>query len=202
MEDLNEFQPSGLAAGVTVKADAKNSSIIFERVEDAQIGEAGTSGPKSQQERHPAGAEFHTDGPAYYTTSVSQQTTLGNIGLRPTNPLLQRPEFEASLSAERTAADKPLFDENPNTIFSIRPKLLAGRYTWVDSDGIQVAVGEQKGSQRLLDVTVSMRDSLVGILSSPRAMERLTPSEGLLGYGNMSKTGKRAGALGSLAGAG
>lgn len=34
------------------------------------------------------------------------------------------------------------------------------------------------------------------------AMESLTPSEGLLGYGNMSKTGKRAGALGSLAGAG
>lgn len=226
----------------------KNSSIILERVEDAQVSEAGTGGPYNQQKRHifylahPAGAEFQTDGPAYYIPSVSQETALGNIGLRSAKPLLQRQELEANLSAGRTAADKPLFDENPIAIFSIRPKLLTGSYTWLNFYGSQVAVEEQKGSQRTLDITLSMkrelRDSLVATwclkvwhdtAESPQArkdgkshpsllnrstlarlitdlkfsaMERLTPAEGLLDYGNMSKMGKRVGALGSLAGAG
>lgn len=141
----------------------KNSSIIFERVEDAQPTEANRTGPGRQQKRpifylaHPAGAEFQTDTPAYYITSVSQEGTLGNIGLRSTKPLLQRPEFEVVLSAAGTAADKPLFDENPKVIFNMKPKMLSGRYTWVDSDGNQIAVEEQKGGQRTLDITVPMR---------------------------------------------
>lgn len=224
----------------------KNSSIIFERVEDAHVTEAGRNGPENQQKRHlfylarPAGAEFQTETPAYYLTAVSREATLGNISLRSTKSLLQRPEFEALLSATSTAEDKPLFDENPKVIFSIRPKLLADRYTWFNFDGGQVAVEEKKGSQRTLDITLPMkrelRDSLVATwclkvwhdtAESPQAkrdgkshplslrrytipcittdlnssaMERLTPAEGLLGYGNMSKTGKRVGALGSLAG--
>lgn len=226
----------------------KNSSIIFERVEDAHATEADINAPENEQKQHlfylahPAGAEFQVEIPAYYLTAVSREATLGNISLRSTKPLLQRPEFEAVLSATRTAADKPLFDENPKVIFSIRPKLLTGRHTWFDSDGNQVAAEEQKGSQRTLNITVSMkselRDALVATwclkvwhdtAESPQtkrdgksnfsslnkstiaclitdlnssAMERLTPAEGLLGYGSMSKTGKRVGALGSLAGAG
>lgn len=141
----------------------KNSSIIFERMEDVQTTEADGSGSKKQQKRHifylahPAGAEFQTDTPAYYITSVSREGTLGNIGLRSTKPLLQRPEFEVVLSAARTAADKPLFDENPKVLFNIKPKMLSGRYTWVNCDGSQVAVEEQKGSQRTLDIAVPMR---------------------------------------------
>lgn len=142
----------------------KNSSIIFERMEDVQPTEPDGSGPKKQQKRHifylahPVGAEFQTNTPGYYITSVPREGTLGNIGLRSTKPLLQRPEFEAVLSAAKTAADKPLFDENPKVIFNIKPKmLLSGRYTWFDSDGIQVAIEEQKGSQRTLDITVPMR---------------------------------------------
>lgn len=61
------------------------------------------------------------------------------------------------LSAARTAADRPLFDENPQVIHNINPKMLTGRYTWTDSDGSQVAVKEQKGSQRTLDIAVPMR---------------------------------------------
>lgn len=140
-----------------------NSSIIFERVEDAQPTEADTDGPEKQQKRHifylahPAGAEFQTDTPAYYITSVTQEGTLGNIGLRPAKNLLQRPEFEVVLSAARTAADRPLFDENPQVIFNINPKMLTGRYTWIDSDGSQLAVEEQKRSHHTLDITVPMR---------------------------------------------
>lgn len=140
-----------------------NSSIIFERMEDVQTTEADGNGSKEQQKRHifylahPAGAEFQTDTPAYYVTSVPREGTLGNIGLRSTKPLLQRPEFEVVLSAARTAADIPLFDEDPKVIFDIKPKVLSGRYTWVNSDGSQVAVEEQKGSQRTLDITVPMR---------------------------------------------
>lgn len=149
----------------------KNASIIFERVEDAHVTEADTNGPGKQQKRHifylahPAGAEFQTETPAYYITSASQEATLGNIGLQSTKPLLQKPEFEAVLSAARTAADKPLFNEHTKVIFRIRPKLLTGRYTWFDSDGSQVALEEKKGSQRTLDITVPMkretRDALV-----------------------------------------
>lgn len=149
----------------------KNSSIIFERVEDARPTESDRNGSEKQQKRHifylahPAGAEFQTDTPAYYITSASRERTLGNIGMRSTKPLLQRPEFEVVLSAAKTAADKPLFDENPKVIFNIKPKILSGRYTWFDSDGSQVAVEEQKGSQRTLDITVPMkreiRDALV-----------------------------------------
>lgn len=86
-----------------------------------------------------------------------REGTLGNISLRSTKPLLQRPEFEVVLSAARTAANKPLFDENPKAIFNIKPKMLTGRYTRVDSDRSQVAVEEQKGSQPTLDITVPMR---------------------------------------------
>lgn len=88
---------------------------------------------------------------------MSREGTLGNIGLRSTKPLLQRPQLEAVLSAARTAADKPLFDENPSVVFGIRPKMLTGRYTWFDPDGTQIAVEEQKGSRRTLDTTVPMR---------------------------------------------
>lgn len=141
----------------------KNSSIIFEREENTQIGENDKTRPEKQQKRsiyylaHPAGAEFQADTPAYFVTSVSPGTAVGNISLRSKTSWFRRPEFEAMLSAARTAADKPLFDESPRMIFTMRPKMLAGRYTWVDHDGTQVAVEEQKGSQRTLDITVSMR---------------------------------------------
>lgn len=127
--------------------------------------------PEKQQKRHIfylahlAGAEFQTDTPAYYITSVSQETALGNVSLRSTKSLLQRPDFKAVLSAAKTAADKPLLDEKPRHIFSIKPELLAGRNAWFNSDGSQIAVEEQKGIQRTLDITISMkrevRDALV-----------------------------------------
>ncbi|KAH8782748.1 hypothetical protein F5883DRAFT_708805 [Diaporthe sp. PMI_573] len=204
----------------------KNSSIIFERVEQVNVGKADTNGPEKLQKRHifylahPAGAQFQTDTPAYYITSVSREEAIGNVSLRSKKSRFKKSAFEAVLSAARTAADKPLFDdENARVIFSVRPKVLAGRYTWLDSDGGQVAVEEQKGSQHTLGIVVpmtrEMRDALVATwclkvwrdtAESPHAkkdaLERLTPAEGMLGYGNMSKAGKRVGALGSLAGAG
>lgn len=149
----------------------ENSSIILERVEGTNGGEANKNSPEEGQKRHifylahPLGAQFQTDTPAYYITSVSREEAIGNISLRCNKSRLKRPDFEALLSPARTAADKPLFDEDARVIFSIRPKMLAGRWTWSDSDGTQVAVEERKGSQPTLDITVSMtremRDALV-----------------------------------------
>lgn len=70
------------------------------------------------------------------------------------------------LSAESTAAGKPLFNENPRVIFNIKPKILAGGYTWSDSGGGQVAVEEQKGGQRTLDITASMKREMRDALAA------------------------------------
>lgn len=149
----------------------ENSSIIFERVERTNSSEADRDNTENEQKRHifylahPLGAQFQTDTPVYYITSVPREEAIGNISLRCNKSRLKRLEFEVKLSAARTAADKPLFDENARVLFSIRPKGLAGRWTWLDSDGSQVAVEERKGSQPTLDITVSMeremRDALV-----------------------------------------
>lgn len=143
----------------------ENSSIIFERVEGANGGgEADNKNkPGEGQERHifylahPLGAQFQADTPEYYITSASREETIENISLRCNKPRLKRPDFEALLSPARTAADKPLFDDNAQVIFSIRPKMLAGRWTWFDSDGTQIAVEDRRGSENTLDIAVSMR---------------------------------------------
>lgn len=134
----------------------ENASIILERVEE-------TGGSEAEQRRHifylahPLGAQFQTDTPAYYITSLSSDEVIGNISLRCNKSRLKRPGLEALLSAARTAADKPLFDENAQVIFSIRPKMLAGRWTWFDSDGTQIAVEDRRGRENTLDIAVSMR---------------------------------------------
>lgn len=134
----------------------ENSSIILERVEE-------TRGSEAEQKRHifylahPLGAQFQTDTPAYYITCVSSEEAIGNISLRCNKSRLKRPDFESLLSAARTAADKPLFDENARVLFSIRSKILAGRWTWFDSDGTQIAVEDRRGSEKALDIAVSMR---------------------------------------------
>lgn len=76
--------------------------------------------------------------------------------------------------------------------------------TWclkVWRDTAESPQAERHGKSHALSLNKSTIARLIPALKFS-AMETLTPAEGLLGYVNMSKTGKRVGALGSLAGAG
>ncbi len=224
----------------------KDSSVVFERVEHVQAEKVEGTAPGKQQNRHlfylahPAGAQFLTDNPAYYITSVVSEM-LGNISLEVCKSRFQKSEFKALLSAKKSMSASPLFDENAQPLFDVKLNWMGRRYTWTDSQSQQVAYEDGKVRPHKLVVTASMeramRDALVatwclrlwhdtaesrqarreGRLGSATdrlvdrdlasltnclsALQRWTPPESMRGYGNM-KMAKRAGALGSLAGAG
>ncbi|KAL7627726.1 hypothetical protein AAE478_001921 [Parahypoxylon ruwenzoriense] len=202
----------------------KGSSVLFEQVlEDDLPLEVGSTASTKQRNKHifylthPADAQYRADTPAYCITSVSPET-LGNISLETSKPRFQKTEFKALLSAKKNASDVPLFDKDAKLLFDVRPKWVSSRYTWTDCNGGQVAYEEGKGGEHKLVVTMPMntevRDALVAAWclrlwydtaesreAKRDAMERLTPPEGMQGYGN-SQMEKRIGALGSLAGAG
>lgn len=181
----------------------KGSSVVFERVEEEQgktesaattiadhneaekeIDGSGMASADSQQQKrqhlfylaHPAGAQFQTDTPAYYLTTVLPMEMLGNIILEPTAlssgvhfPGKKRPAFKALLHAGKSSRDAPLFDDKKDSLpplFAATPISRAKRwmgkggntngshrcsYTWTDSEGKQVAYEEEgagKGAQR------------------------------------------------------
>ncbi|KAL4944569.1 hypothetical protein BDV06DRAFT_220195 [Aspergillus oleicola] len=208
------------------KTPPKNSSVTFERVESS-IPEKAESSETPQQNHchkhlfylaHPADAQYRTDTPAYYITSVDASTTLGNLHFETSKPLFQKTEFTARLSSKRTSAHNPLFDEaeKTSTLFTARSaKWLSGRsnYTWTDGHGRQMAIedGPTKNSQHRLDIFVpmsqEMRDALVSLWvlrlwferaesreAKKEALERMTPA---VPYQDM-KLMKKTGALGAL----
>ncbi|KAI0139056.1 hypothetical protein F4776DRAFT_662752 [Hypoxylon sp. NC0597] len=201
----------------------KGSSVVFERVEEDPATGVDNAAPTKQQKQHifylahPASAQYQTDTPAYYLTSVSSEM-LGNIGLDKSKPRFQKMEFKALLTTGKNWSDNPLFDSNAELLFDVKPKLIGGHYTWYDSNGQLIAYEDGKAGQHKLVITTSMerkrRDALVAtwclrlwhdIAESREAkresMERLTPPEGLKGYSDMQMA-KRIGALSSLGGAG
>ncbi|KAB8071891.1 hypothetical protein BDV29DRAFT_178489 [Aspergillus leporis] len=198
-----------------------SSSIKFERAEHDRPEKPESNVSHNQHLfylAHPAHAQYRTDIPAYYITSVSSQT-LGNIRLETSKSRLQKVEFKAFLSAKKTASDKPLFDDKKfeQNIISAKSKWASGRYRWVDVDSREVAVEEGKGEQHRLVVTVpmprEMRDVLVALWvlrlwyytaesrqARRKALERLTPPSA---YGGVElKFAKRTGALGAISGGG
>ncbi|KAI1098114.1 hypothetical protein F4804DRAFT_325637 [Jackrogersella minutella] len=202
----------------------KGSSVIFERVEDDLPLEAKNVTSIEQLGSrqifylaHPAGAQYQTDSPAYYLTSVTPESP-GNISLEASQSRFQKTEFKMLLSKGKTWLDKPLFNRSPELLFKAKPRWMGGCYTWSDSSGRQLAYEDDKGGQHKLLVTMpiakDIRDALVATWclrlwyetaestqAKRDAMERLTPIEGIQGYNNM-KMVKRIGALGSLGGAG
>ncbi|KAL3484204.1 hypothetical protein BJX62DRAFT_219074 [Aspergillus germanicus] len=210
------------------KTPQKNSSIIFERIEnDNRVPEKPEgSGTKQQPQlqhqhlfylAHPADAQYRTDTPGYYITSVDRGT-VGNIHFETSKSRLQKTEFQALLSAKRTASDRPLFDDagKATTLFTARPaKLMSSRYTWTRENGSQVAFEDGRGEEHRLAITTAMpqemRDALVAswmlklwyeTAESKQAkreeLERLTAP---VSYQDWTYA-KRVGALGALAGAG
>ncbi|KAL4959259.1 uncharacterized protein BDV14DRAFT_185020 [Aspergillus stella-maris] len=206
----------------------KNSSVTFERAELSTPENAGLSQTETYYKHifylaHPAGAQYRSDIPAYYITSVEANTTLGNLHFETSKPRFQKPEFAARLSANRTSADKPLFDDadQANVLFTARPaKWLSGisGYTWFNDAGQQVAVenGPGRNGQYRLDISVpqnqEMRDALVSLWAlrlwyetaeskeaKREELERLTPA---VPYHQDLKQTKRVGALGSFAAGG
>ncbi|KAI1777282.1 hypothetical protein F4818DRAFT_409834 [Hypoxylon cercidicola] len=201
----------------------KGTSVAFGRVEhelSPKVEDAASAKLQNQQLfylAHPADAQFQTDTPAYYLTSVSPEMP-GNISLEASVSRFQKPQFKALLSSGKTWSDSPLFDTNPKLLFEVKPKWMSARYTWTDFSGKQVAYEDRKDDQHRLVITASMtrqmRDTLVALwclrlwhdtAESSQAkrdsMERMTDPESLRGYRG-SQLAKRVGAASSLAGAG
>ncbi|KAL2827805.1 hypothetical protein BDW59DRAFT_54770 [Aspergillus cavernicola] len=197
----------------------KSSSVIFERVEHDAPEKAGASEtlqPKHQHLfylAHPADAQYRTDIPAYYITSVDAET-VGNIHFETSKSRLQKTEFTALLSAKRTASHRPLFDEAGKlvTLFNARPKWMGSCYSWMDRNGHQLAFEDRKGEQHKLVITSPMsqdtRDALTAMWvlrlwyetaeskqAKKEAMERMMPP---VSYQDL-RLGKRVGGLGALA---
>ncbi|KAL4864368.1 hypothetical protein BDV12DRAFT_205748 [Aspergillus spectabilis] len=194
-------------------APPKNSSVIFERVED----NAHERARHLFYLAHPADAQYRTDIPAYYITSVDTET-VGNVHFKTSKRRLQKTEFTALLSAKRTASHRPLFNKagELSTLFNARPtSWRSSHYCWTDSDGHQVAFEDRESEQHKLVITQPMlqetRDALAGVWvlrlwyeaaesrqAKKEALERMMPP---VPYQDMTLA-KRVGALGALGGAG
>ncbi|KAI9923875.1 hypothetical protein ASPWEDRAFT_26422 [Aspergillus wentii DTO 134E9] len=190
----------------------KGSSVIFERIDNIEKEEHNQH---IFYLAHPPDAQYRNDTPAYYITSVSSET-LGNIVFETAKSRLQKTEFKALLSAKKTASDKPLFDDRPQLLFTVKPKWPGSQYKWTDADGKQIALEDKKGDQQKLSILVSMeqemRDALVAMwvlrIWHDTAESRKAKREALdsmappVPYISDMKLMKRTGALGAVGGGG
>lgn len=150
----------------------KGTSLVFERVGHEPAEKDSSTAPGKRQSRHlfylarPAGAQFQTDTPRSYVTSVSDEM-LGNINLETSKSRFQKPEFKALLSEKRTASSIPLFDEKAQCLFDIKPRWIGGRYKWTDSNGRDLAYEAKEAKRHKLVITASMgramREALVAM---------------------------------------
>ncbi|KAJ5951972.1 uncharacterized protein N7479_010385 [Penicillium vulpinum] len=156
----------------------KDSSVAFERIEHDVPGlkidvEGDTASTPRKRHlfylAHPVNGQYRTDIPARYYLTCAVPEMMGNIRLQSSDSRFQRTSFKAMLSAKRTAATKPLFDEGTQQrlLFDVQPNWKVGRncYRWSDSNGREVAVEEKENDRYKLSVMRSMsqelRDALV-----------------------------------------
>lgn len=161
-----------LSRSVVSFSSKQGSSVTFERVEHEGPEKAPSTESIKQRNRrlfhlvHPADADYRTDVPAYYITSMSRGM-IGNIQFETSKPRFQKTEFRALLSANKSSSDHSLFDEKAQQqlLFSVKPKWVGGRYKWIDSDSREIAFEDRKDGQHKLVVTAhmrrEMRDALV-----------------------------------------
>ena len=156
----------------------KDSSVAFERV-DQDVSEhenqnEGVTASKSRKRHifylaHPVNAHYRTDIPAKYYITAAVPEMVGNIRFETFETRFKKTSFKAMLSANKTASDKPLFNEGTQQLllFDIQPNWKVGRncYKWSDSNGRQVAVEETEGEKYKVSITRSisqeLRDALV-----------------------------------------
>ncbi|RTE80679.1 hypothetical protein BHE90_004754 [Fusarium euwallaceae] len=150
----------------------KGTTITFERVEYDGPGEAESMASIKQRNQqlfylvHPVNAQYRTDLPAYYITSASPDM-VGNIQLQTSKSLLQKVEFKALLSTEKTSSSDKLFDQvNQETLFEAKTKWKGGQYQWIDSAGKKIAHEEGKGEHKLVisvPIPQQHKDALVAL---------------------------------------
>lgn len=162
-----------LSRKVTIVIPNK-SSIKFERIEHVPPQkDESTARPTERRHHmfylvHPSNARYRTDVHPYYMTA-KKPSMLGNVRLEAATSRLQKTEFKALLSAGRSAADDPLFDENDGkkVLFSAKPRWMGGRCNWTDTKGKELAFEDGKGEKPRLIITTAMevdvRDALVAI---------------------------------------
>ena len=145
------------------------------KLSDAQSKDISRMGEQSESQSqhlfylvHPENARYRKDIPAqYYITAKTRELTLGNMRLDAGKSVLGKVEFKAVVSEGRTMYDKDLFDEKgERVLFCAKPKwACGGRLKWVDGEGRELAVEEEKGEEPTLVVTERMerevRDALV-----------------------------------------
>lgn len=163
-----------LSRSVISFSPKQDSTVIFERVEHQLPEKATSTEPTKQRNRclfylvHPLGAEYQTDIPAYYITSMSPGM-IGNIQFETSKPRFQKKEFRALLSANKSASDRSLFDKKAQQqlLFSVKPKWMGDRYKWTDPNGGEIAFEDSKDDQYKLVVTAhmqrEMRDALAAM---------------------------------------
>ncbi|KAK5939838.1 hypothetical protein PMZ80_008220 [Knufia obscura] len=215
----------------SIPRNGSSSSVIFERVEHdtsddkLEVESTNTSTPSPEQRNHhlcylvhPTTARYRPDldNPAYYITSMSSEM-LGNIHFEPTKSSFpgSKTSFKALLSAQKSATDKPLFDQAPQSLFTVKPKWKGGRYMWTDTNGTQVAFEDGSAKARKLVITLPMqrhmRDSLVALWvlriwhdvaesrqAKREVLESMTAPTALSAYPD-GKSWKRVRALGAVA---
>lgn len=147
------------------------SSIQFERVEGAFSQAKSSVSVKEGGEQlfymvHPENAQYRTDTPGYYLTSVSAEM-MGNIILDKTESKLQRSEFKALLNPGTNCKNNPLFSVHTQVLLSAKASWKSGRYKWTDSLGQEVASEDTKEHKHRLNIKSSlerhMRDALVAL---------------------------------------
>ncbi|KAF4463372.1 hypothetical protein FALBO_9801 [Fusarium albosuccineum] len=204
----------------------KPSSAKFERIEyeDEDLLKEGSIASLDQRSHRlfylarPLGAQYRTDVPSYYITTVSPEMP-GNIFFEVSKSLLQKPEFKAVLNPGKSSADSDLFDPaSQQTLFHVKPKWKGGQYQWIDSQGQKVAYESSKNNEHKLVILESLdrttRDALAALwalrlwhdvaesrTAKREELENLTAPEVPSPYPDM-KWVKRTGALGAAAGAG
>ncbi|KAI0104434.1 hypothetical protein F4814DRAFT_430751 [Daldinia grandis] len=201
----------------------KATSIAFEKLENNKSLEVDSSTSIESHNRHifylahPLGAQYRTDIPPYYLTSVSSDT-LGNVSLETSKSRLGKIAFKVLVSSGRSWTDNPLFHGNAELLFNVKQKWANGQYIWTNSNDEQVAFEDNKSDRHKLVITASMRtdvrDALVATwclklwhdTSESRQakreyMESMTPPEEMLSNRGM-RTMNNIGGLGSLAGLG
>ena len=174
VEDTASMSLYRLSRSVLSFSSKQSSSVIFERVEQESSRQVTSTEPTEQQNRHlfhlvhPINAGYRTDIPAYYITSISPGM-IGNIQLEMSKSRLQKTEFRALLSPNKSASDKSLFNEKAHQrlLFSIKPKWIGNGYRWTDSNGGEVAFEVRQNGEHKLVIKAHMqrktRDALVAI---------------------------------------
>ncbi|KAH7142030.1 hypothetical protein EDB81DRAFT_723278 [Dactylonectria macrodidyma] len=204
----------------------KPSSAKFERIEyeDEDLVKSRSTVSLDQRSQHlfylthPLHAQYRTDVPAYYITSVSPEMP-GKVVFQISKTLLRKPEFKAILVPGRTSPDGHLFDSaTQKTLFHVKSKWKGGQYQWIDYAGQKVAHESSKNNEYKLVISKPIDRATRDILAAAWALrlwhdvaesrkakweylERMTAPDTPSPYLNM-KWAKRAGALGAAAGAG